>query len=102
MIRFTLLILPVLAIAGGCSPTERYIPPVTMVSQHLLFDRVPGWPTANEIVRAGDWPATRSFQPEAEVAYYRETVHDVQGFWPHQEDFTYRRFQYRREGVGTR
>jgi hypothetical protein len=70
-------------------------------SSALLFDRHPGtWPTA-AFAQRSDWPSTDSYYSPGEVIYYNDRFIDYQGrnFSP---DYSYRRFDTSRSGIGFR
>jgi hypothetical protein len=97
-----LLAVAVLAVVPGCASTETYNAPVSMAHSGLLFDHHPGYPPADMMIRAGDWPSTESRYQVPEVIFYRETVHDVQGYGRHMGGHGIRRFDMYREGAATR
>ncbi len=75
------------------------------VTPAVLFDRVPGWPTASDLAVRSTWPAAPAWYAAGENIAYRERVVDIQyGGWsggrPH--DLVYRRFDTHRIGRGAR
>jgi hypothetical protein len=96
----------ILLSAMGCAETRR----TQVVCRHktglssLLFDALPGLPTASQIAYRSQWPSATSFQPLVELVEYRELFIDRQGdgFGHRGGDHTYRRFETRRVGYGQR
>ena len=96
----------ILLSAMGCAETRR-----TQVAcrqrlgpSWLLFDALPGLPTASQMAYRSQWPSATSFQPLVELVEYRELFIDRQGdgFGHRGGDHTYRRFETRRVGYGHR
>ena len=68
----------------------------------LLFDRKPGRWHASDFAVRSDWPSTNSFYSPGQVIYFRERFVDHQGRGFGGSDYTYRRFDTYRAGVGYR
>jgi len=68
----------------------------------LLFDRKPGRYHASDFGFRSDWPSTDSFYSPGQIIYFRERFVDFQGRGLDESDYTYRRFDTHRAGVGYR
>ena len=68
----------------------------------LLFDRKPGRYHASEFAVRSDWPSTDSFYSPGQVIFFTERFVDFQGRGLDESDYTYRRFDTRRSGIGYR
>ena len=100
-VRYCLVTLLLLQVSG-CASRDRYVPPVTLAHKGLLFDAQPGYPSADDVRIPHKWPTTFSRYQDTEYISYQVTIYDLQGLWPSGRDYTYRRFQLRRTGGGTR
>jgi hypothetical protein len=68
----------------------------------LLFDRKPGCYHASDFATRSDWPSTDSFYSPGQVIYFNERFVDITGRRFDESDYTYRRFDTVRVGVGFR
>jgi hypothetical protein len=66
-----------------------------------LFDRRPGGLPASAFAERSDWPSTESFYSPGQVVYFNERFVDYQGRGT-SPDYSYRRFDSFRYGVGYR
>ncbi len=75
--------------------------PRAELASALLFDRVPGRYPAEAFAFRSEWPSTDSFYSTGQIIFFSERFIDYQGngFNP---DYTYRRFDTFRAGVGYR
>lgn len=67
-----------------------------------LFDRRPGPYHASQFTWRSDWPSTDAFYSPGQVIYFSERFVDFQGRGFYGSDYTYRRFDTYRAGVGFR
>ncbi|MCB9849729.1 MAG: hypothetical protein H6817_03400 [Phycisphaerales bacterium] len=89
--------------AAGCASAERaYIAPVPVADTRLLFDAQPGYPQADQIAYASDWPSTDAVIQGRERIFYRESIYDLQGIRGNGRDLTFRRFRVERVGEASR
>jgi hypothetical protein len=112
--RSFLLIMSMAALAAtGCaSPPDDGDQEVRLISAGtgrsaalataLLFDPEPGCYRASDFAFRSEWPSTDSFYSPGQVIYFRERFVDVQGRQFGESDYTYRRFDTYRVGVGYR
>lgn len=88
------------------SPEGVPVPVATTTAAHpasgLIFDRHPGWYSADQFTWRSDWPSTRAYYRAPELIFYREHFHDYQGPGFNSLDFTYRRFDTVRYGAAVR
>ena len=68
----------------------------------LLFDRKPGPYNASDFAMRSDWPSTDAFYSPGQVIYFSERFVDFQGRGFDESDYTYRRFDTYRAGIGFR
>ena len=68
----------------------------------LLFDRKPGPFRASDFAFRSDWPSTVSFYSPGQVISFAERFVDFQGRGFGESDYTYRRFDTYRAGIGFR
>ncbi|MCH7701131.1 MAG: hypothetical protein IID37_05545 [Planctomycetes bacterium] len=80
MKRFRSFAALLLAMAGlsGCGPPIRHGLRSEAPRVALLFDHLPGRPSASQIVHRSDWPSTFRSWSVGEVVEYREQVYDYQ------------------------
>ncbi|MBN1347704.1 MAG: hypothetical protein JXQ73_33765 [Phycisphaerae bacterium] len=64
----------------------------------LLFDRVPGYPTASAFNYRSDWPSTDKGYSSGETLYYVTYVSDSQGTGWYNTDNYYRNARYYQVG----
>ncbi len=105
MYRVFWAILVIPALLAGCTasqPADLYAPPQTSAHTGMLFDTHPGYPSADQLVFAGDWPTADARIQGGERIYYRMSIHDIQGLRNAAPDFTYRRFRMERVGTAAR
>lgn len=98
----------------GCAPAQEcVVKPETRIAPAqtcqgadlaaaLLFDRKPGRYSACDFAVRSDWPSTVSFYSPGQVIFFSERFVDYQGRGFGESDYTYRRFETRRVGVGYR
>ena len=102
-----------LAVAGCASARDRAVCSDTRfgpaaggqradLASALLFDRKPGRWHASDFAVRSDWPSTNAFYSPGQVIYFTERFVDHQGRWFGESDYTYRRFDSYRAGVGYR
>lgn len=95
-----LMVLPL-----GCAAPESNDDAVIELSRadhSLLFNRRMVRPTGEEVAYRSDWPSTASLYSQGEQLYYRESIYDMQGPWPRNDNYTYRRFRLERQGTAAR
>lgn len=105
MVRgFCLSICTLLALtAAGCGESTRTAAPVTVTPHYphhaepqrgrqaaLLFDRIPGEPTATAFNYRSEWPSTDKGYQAAETLYHTTYVNDRQGYGWFHHDYYYR------------
>lgn len=78
---------------------ETTAPP--QLASALLFDRYPGQYDPSSFAYRSDWPSTDSYYSGGEYIYYQSRLYDFQGRNTN-PDWTYRRFDTYRSGVGYR
>jgi len=91
-----------LAVASGCGqpcrrPVERESPRVS-----LLFDDVPGHPSASQVVHRSNWPSTVRFWDSGQIVVYQEYVSDFQRAGHQSGDHFRRHFRSSRTGQSRR
>ena len=101
MIRYILLILSILTIAG-CATTGQYAPPVLAPHASLLFDVAGGYPSGTDIIHSQSWPAAEGGIQAPEMIYYSTYLNDIQGRWPGTADYTFRQFRVHSVGRAIR
>jgi len=72
------------------------------VAANLLFDREPGRYVASDFAGRSDWPSTDAFYSPGQVIYFRERFVDYQGRGFDESNYTYRRFDSQKTGIGFR
>jgi hypothetical protein len=72
------------------------------LASNIIFDRHPGPYRAGDFAYRSDWPAAGSMYTPGQVIYYREHFVDYQGRGFDHADYSYRRFDMYRVGVGYR
>jgi len=101
---FYLSICTVLALAAaGCGQATRNTASVTVAPEYprcgapqrgrqaaLLFDRIPGQPTATAFNYRSDWPSADKGYQAAETLYNTTYVNDRQGYGWYHHDYYYR------------
>ncbi len=94
-------VVAVLSVLSGCASSHcrRSLEPLHAT---LLFDRLPGFPSASYIIHSQDWPSTVSGYRAPEVIFYRESIYDQQGGWSFNPNYYYRRFQMEKYGEAVR
>ena len=60
----------------------------------LLFDRIPGQPTASAFAFRSDWPSTSTGRQAAETLYYMTYVNDRQGYGWYNHGYYHRSARY--------
>ncbi len=101
----TVTVTLVFVVLSGCAQTRGLGPTPNPVTQSLLFDAHPGWPTASEMACRSTWPATLAWQGGGEEVWYRERLIDVQTGGQGRGrpyDYVYRRFDTYRVGRAAR
>ena len=100
-----------LTVGGGCcehGPSQRCVQyvasagPQGRLTPALLFDRHPGRYDASQFAYRSDWPSSPSFYSPGQVIFFNERFVDFQGRGFDESDYTYRRFDTQRVGVGYR
>jgi len=103
----------ILVVAGCNSAHDHTVSPATRISPRpagcqaelasaLLFDPKPGRFHASEFAVRSDWPSTDAFYSPGQVIYFSERFVDFQGRGFDESDYTYRRFDTYRAGIGFR
>jgi hypothetical protein len=78
--------------------THRYHRPAGPLQASLLFDRIPGVPTAMDFNARSDWPSTQTGYRGRETLYYVTYVNDRQGYGWHDHNFYHRSARYYQVG----
>jgi hypothetical protein len=65
----------------------------------LMFDRIPGSPTATAFAYRSDWPSTSTSLQQPQVLYYVTYLNDRQGYGWYGSNYVYRRARYYQVGV---
>ena len=76
--------------------------PQVAIAGDLLFDRYPGRYNATDFAVRSDWPSTISYYSPGQVLSFSERFVDVTGRSFGESDYTYRRSESIRVGVGYR
>lgn len=83
---------------AGCGRTAR----PAVHNANLLFDPLPGFFSAQQLVGRDPWPIALSSFDDGEVIYYQERFQDYQGDGFHNRDYFQRRFISVRKGSSHR
>ena len=75
--KLSVLLLAV-AVLSGCGSPSRHRMRSEAPRVSLLFDHLPGYPSASQIVHRSDWPSTFRSWSVGEVVEYREQIYDYQ------------------------
>lgn len=100
MKRFRGFLVLLLAMVGlsGCAHPSRHRVQSEAPHVALLFDYLPGRPSASQIVHRSNWPSTFRYWSGGEVVEYREQVYDIQSGGRQSGDHFRRYFRSTRVG----